>query len=170
MQERFSPKRFLSESISHGILLKCCNVHWWATADDKFLAAAILKGYGLPVPETQAVFSKSGDVLFGPVAINTLWSGFGGLCQADNDGDPIVRYDRMADRWVIMQLAVTGADGGNAPFLVCVAVSTGGDPTGSFNRYSFSYAAFPDYPKLSVWMPPSNRPDPWAHCTAYQFS
>jgi len=53
-------KRFLSESVSHGILLKCCNVHWWATADDKFLAAAILKGYGLPVPETQAVFSKSG--------------------------------------------------------------------------------------------------------------
>ena len=53
-------KRFLSESVSHRILLKCCNIHWWAAADDKFLAAAILKGYGVPVPETQAVFSKSG--------------------------------------------------------------------------------------------------------------
>jgi len=53
-------KRFLSESVSHRLLLKCCNVHWWAAADDKFLAAAILRGYGVPVPETQAVFSRSG--------------------------------------------------------------------------------------------------------------
>ena len=53
-------KRFLSESISHRLLLKCCNIHWWAAADDKFLAAAILKGYGAPIPETQAVFSRSG--------------------------------------------------------------------------------------------------------------
>ena len=98
-----------------------------------------------------AVFSKSGSVLFGPVAINTLWSGFGGLCQTDNDGDPTVRYDRMADRWIIQQFAVTGADGTSTPFLECLAVSTGGDPTGSFNRYSFTYADFPDYPKLSVW-------------------
>ncbi len=52
-------KRFLSESISHRLLLKCCNVHWWAAADDKFLAAAILKGYGVAIPETQAVFSRS---------------------------------------------------------------------------------------------------------------
>ena len=52
-------KRFLSEGVSHRLLLKCCNVHWWAAADDKFLAAAILKGYGVPIPETQAVFSKS---------------------------------------------------------------------------------------------------------------
>ena len=98
-----------------------------------------------------AVFSKSGSVLFGPVAINTLWSGFGGLCQTDNDGDPTVRYDRIADRWIIQQFAVTGANGGSTPFLECLAVSTSGDPTGSFNRYSFAYANFPDYPKLSVW-------------------
>jgi hypothetical protein len=98
-----------------------------------------------------AVFNKSGTAIFGPVAINTLWSGFGGLCQTDNDGDPTVSYDRLADRWVIQQFAVTGADGVNTPFLECLAVSTTGDPTGSFNRYSFSYANFPDYPKLSVW-------------------
>lgn len=53
-------KRFLSESVSPRMLLKCCNVHWWAASDDKFLAAAILKGYGVAVPETQAVFSTSG--------------------------------------------------------------------------------------------------------------
>src|SRR5256714_4382889 len=30
---------------------------------------------------------------------NVLWSGFGGRCQSDNDGDPIVQYDQLADRW-----------------------------------------------------------------------
>jgi hypothetical protein len=98
-----------------------------------------------------AVFNKSGGVVFGPVTINTLWSGFGGLCQTDNDGDPTVRYDRLADRWVIQQFAVTGANGVATPFLECFAVSTSGDPTGTFNRYSFNYANFPDYPKMSVW-------------------
>ena len=98
-----------------------------------------------------AVFNKSGTAVFGPVAINTLWSGFGGLCQQDNDGDPVVRYDRAADRWIILQLAINGANGGSVPFEICVAVSTTGDPTGSFNRYAFAYANFPDFPKLGVW-------------------
>ena len=98
-----------------------------------------------------AIFNKSGVPIFGPVPVNTLWGGFGGLCQTDNDGDPVVVYDRIADRWVISQFAVTGADGASVPFLQCVAVSQTPDPTGSFNRYSFGYTAFPDYPKMGVW-------------------
>ncbi|HEY7781128.1 MAG TPA: hypothetical protein VIC85_13020 [Ktedonobacterales bacterium] len=101
-----------------------------------------------------AVFNKDstrgavGTVRYGPVAINTLWSGFGGLCQTDNDGDPTVVYDGMANRWIIAQFAVTGA---TTTYLQCVAVSTTGDPTGTWNRYSFSYSNFPDYPKMGVW-------------------
>jgi hypothetical protein len=101
-----------------------------------------------------AVFNKDatrgaiGSVRFGPVQINTLWSGFGGLCQADNDGDPIVVYDSIANRWLITQFAVTNA---NPNFFQCIAVSTGSDPTGSFNRYAFSYPNFPDYPKFGLW-------------------
>src|SRR5471030_556183 len=34
-----------------------------------------------------AVFSKTGTPLFGPVPIDTIWSGFGGGCQVENDGD-----------------------------------------------------------------------------------
>lgn len=98
-----------------------------------------------------AVFDKGGTPTFGPVAVNTLWSGFGGLCEADNDGDPVVRYDRAADRWIILQLAIRNANGSSVPFEICVAVSATGDPTGSFNRYAFPYAGFPDFPKLSVW-------------------
>jgi hypothetical protein len=95
-----------------------------------------------------AVFSKAGTPLFGPVPINTLWSGFAGSnCGVENDGDPIVSYDRIADRWIISQFQVT-----TTPFQQCVAVSTTPDPTGAYARYAFTYTdGFPDYPKMGVW-------------------
>ena len=78
---------------------------------------------------------------------NVVWQGFGGRCQTDNDGDPIVQYDQLADRWVLTQFAVSGT-----PFTQCVAVSTGPDPTGTYFRYAFSYnRSFNDYPKMGVW-------------------
>jgi hypothetical protein len=96
-----------------------------------------------------AVMSKSGAFLLGPEPINTLWSGFGGNCQTDNGGDPIVKYDSIANRWLVSQLANTASTSG--PWYECVAVSTSGDATGSYNRYAFTYTDFPDYPKISVW-------------------
>src|SRR5947209_3514310 len=94
-----------------------------------------------------AVFNKSGAVVYGPVQTNTLWSGFGGGCQTNNDGDATVAYDRLSDRWIISQFSVS-----TTPYLQCVAVSTTGDATGSYYRYAFQYAdQFPDYPKLGVW-------------------
>lgn len=78
---------------------------------------------------------------------NVVWQGFGGRCQSDNDGDPIVQYDQLADRWVLTQFAVSAQ-----PFTQCVAVSTSPDPTGTYFRYSFSYGRdFNDYPKMGVW-------------------
>src|SRR3989442_1850500 len=70
-----------------------------------------------------AIFNKAGIPIFGPVPINTLWQGFCGLCQSDNDGDPIVIYNPIADPWVISQFAVSGANGTRVPFLQFVAVS-----------------------------------------------
>ena len=93
-----------------------------------------------------AVFNKSGGVVYGPVTINTLWSGFGGGCQNNNDGDPIAKYDSLADRWIISQLSIS-----TTPYLECVAVSQTSDPTGAYNRYAWQYSLFPDYPKMSVW-------------------
>jgi len=49
------------------------------------------------------IWDKSGNVLLTARAINTLFSGFGGACQTQNSGDPVVNYDRLADRWVISQ-------------------------------------------------------------------
>jgi hypothetical protein len=98
------------------------------------------------VNEDFAIFNKSGTAIYGPVPTNTLWSGFGGGCQSNNDGDATVDYDRAADRWVFQQFSVS-----TAPYLDCVAVSKTSDPTGQYYRYSFQYSSFPDYPKLGVW-------------------
>ncbi len=102
------------------------------------------------VNESFAVFTKAtGAIEPGfPKAGNALWAGFGGGCQTNNDGDPIVQYDKAANRWVITQFSVT-----TTPYLQCVAVSTSSDAAGTYNRYAFSYGTtqFPDYPKLGVW-------------------
>ena len=56
-----------------------------------------------------AVFNKStGALIAGPIAGNTLWSGFGGGCQTNNNGDPIVLYDKLANRWVMSQFRIPG--------------------------------------------------------------
>jgi hypothetical protein len=93
------------------------------------------------------IFDKSGNSLFGPAANNTLWSGFGGDCQTDNAGDPVVLYDQLADRWILTQFTSSGPT-----FFECVAVSQTSDPTGSYFRYAISTGNnFPDYPKGGVW-------------------
>ncbi|HKT00294.1 MAG TPA: hypothetical protein VJT31_12245 [Rugosimonospora sp.] len=95
-----------------------------------------------------AVFSKTGSTVYGPANTNTLFSGFGGPCETTNDGDATARYDALAGRWIITQFANVQTSG---PFYECVAVSQTSDATGAYNRYSYQYSSFPDYPKVSVW-------------------
>jgi hypothetical protein len=70
------------------------------------------------------IYDKSGHLLAGPASINSLWTNFGGPCESGNEGDPIVRYDQMADRWLISQFQLR-------QFFQCVAISRGPDPTTS---------------------------------------
>jgi len=94
-----------------------------------------------------AVYNKTtGALVMGPIAGNTLWAGFGGGCQTNNDGDIIAQYDKAANRWVLTQFSVS-----TTPFLQCVAVSTTSDAAGTYNRYAFQEPNFNDYPKLGVW-------------------
>jgi hypothetical protein len=97
-----------------------------------------------------AVFDKTtGAIAPGfPKAGNSPWVGFGGGCQTNNDGDPIVQYDKLANRWILTQFSVS-----TTPYLQCVAVSQTPDATGAYYRYAFSYGntQFNDYPKLGVW-------------------
>jgi hypothetical protein len=48
------------------------------------------------------MFPETGHVLYGPVNTNNVFMGFGGTCEAMNNGDAVVRYDQLADRWLIV--------------------------------------------------------------------
>lgn len=47
-------------------------------------------------------FAATGKALYGPVPTNTIFKGFGGTCEAMNNGDAVVRYDQLADRWLVV--------------------------------------------------------------------
>lgn len=47
-------------------------------------------------------FAVTGKVLYGPVPTNNVFRGFGGACEAVNNGDAVVRYDQLAGRWLIV--------------------------------------------------------------------
>jgi hypothetical protein len=99
-----------------------------------------------------AIYNKTGATLFGPANINTLFSSLSGPCKTQNNGDPIVVYDALADRWVITQFAVNAPPTGLASYQ-CTAISRTGDPLGAYYLYPFplSPVLFFDYPHIGVW-------------------
>ena len=105
-----------------------------------------------------AAYDRQGSRLLGPTPIGALWDGFAVDDCTDASGDPVVLYDQTTDRWILSQFTTRGFDDPSRPFFNCVAVSTTGDPTGSYFRYAFITGAaasggffFPDYPKYGVW-------------------
>ncbi len=66
-----------------------------------------------------AKFDTTGRALYGPVQSNVVFRGAGGACEARNSGDAVVRYDQLADRWLIVipvfQRSVWHADDPKAP-------------------------------------------------------
>ena len=61
-----------------------------------------------------ATYDTTGRTLYGPVSTNTLFAGFGGVCEARPNGDAVVRYDQLAGRWLVVmpifRRTVFGAD------------------------------------------------------------
>ena len=97
-----------------------------------------------------AVYNKSGALLSGPTNFTTFFNPVGGACSS-GASDPIVNYDRLADRWVISDVGI------GSTFSECVAVSKTNDPTGAYTLYNFSFGSnLNDYPKLGVWPTTSN--------------
>ena len=98
-----------------------------------------------------AIFDKNGNRLLGPIKGKFLWQGLGGPgtpvpCEVNNDGDPIVSYDRVANRWILSQFSVNGGT-----FAQCIAVSETSDALGRYHRYEYESPAFNDYPHMGVW-------------------
>lgn len=86
-----------------------------------------------------AVYDKNGTGT--PVYTGSVGTVTGNSGSA---GDPVVVYDKFADRWVICQMkSSTG---------VAFAVSKTNDPAGAWSAYSsFTTASSNDYLKFSVW-------------------
>jgi hypothetical protein len=89
------------------------------------------------------IFDKEGNSVLGPFPTSTFFTGMTGNCAISDDGDPVVLYDEETDRWLVSQFLASFQDG------LCIAISTSGDPTGSYYQYEFDFTGigFPDYPK-----------------------
>ncbi|QTD52063.1 pre-peptidase C-terminal domain-containing protein [Sulfidibacter corallicola] len=91
---------------------------------------------------TFVVYDKdTGQQVAGPFNMDSFGSGNCG----SGLGDPVILYDRLAERWMISEFA----SGSN---VLCVYVSQTSDPvSGGWYAYAFPTPSFPDYPKYSVW-------------------
>ncbi|MDX1350318.1 MAG: GEVED domain-containing protein [Putridiphycobacter sp.] len=81
------------------------------------------------------IFDKQGNSLVGPNALSSVLS--------SNNGDPIVLYDKFADRWFL-----SGFGQGNS---LSFAMSNTPDPAGSYTVWNYNLSSFPDYPKYGLW-------------------
>lgn len=100
-----------------------------------------------------AVYSKTGAILAGPTNIQHVFAPLGGVC-ASTYGDPVVLYDRAADRWVLSYIGTNSAGSIGAE---CVAVSKTNNPAGAYYLYGYSFGSnLNDYPKLSTWATATN--------------
>jgi hypothetical protein len=106
-----------------------------------------------------AVFSKkgkkydtTGKPLYGAVPNNTVFTGFGVRCGVTNNADAVVRYDQIADRWlIVLPVFSRPPDNPQGPYAMCYAVSATPDPLGRYYRYEFQRPLFPDYPRPAIW-------------------
>ncbi len=83
-----------------------------------------------------------------PFKLSQLYSALGTPCSTRDDGDIIVLYDSLADRWILSQYCTFAP-----PFRQMFAVSKTGDATGSYYVYEFVMPnnKLNDYSKLGVW-------------------
>jgi hypothetical protein len=99
------------------------------------------------------VFDKSGGVISPPVSDDTFWGSLSGTCdQLGGYSDPIVQYDRVADRWIVGEVAIPLFPGLVGQFAQCFAVSKTSDPTGAYYQWTYGFGTtIPDYPKIAMW-------------------
>ncbi len=87
---------------------------------------------------TFKVYDKTSGTVLLTATLGNLWTP-----ATANAGDPIVMYDKAADRWFLAQFG-----SGNQ---IYIAISTTANPTGSYYTYTYVSPAFPDYLKFSTW-------------------
>src|SRR5215204_2817170 len=94
------------------------------------------------------IYNKNGSAVTESFKMSDIFSPLGTVCAARNDGEAIVLYDPLADRWLLSQYC-------NAfpPFRQMIAVSQSSDPTGAYFIYEFVMPnmRLNDYAKFGVW-------------------
>ena len=95
------------------------------------------------------IYSRTGTPLIPLTSIGALFSTVPGPCANSEDGDPIVLYDQLADRWILSEFCVVANPNNHQ----LIAISQTGDPTGAYYVYDFMMPnnKFNDYPKFGVW-------------------
>src|SRR6266851_960958 len=107
------------------------------------------------------VFDKQGNQVQAPVADSTFWGALSSCYQFGGFSDPIIKYDRAADRWVVGEVATPLFPGLIGQYAQCFAVSKTSDPTfasdangNNTSYYIWAYgfgANVNDYDKIAVW-------------------
>lgn len=123
-------------------------------------------------------YDKTGTVLYGPVATKFVWAGFGGVCEARNSGDAVVRYDQLAGRWLIVMPMFSRVAPGEFPETIAQghgeAVPPGQLAKSGQQSSPGPAAAFPTNPPQPP-PPPEHRPPQakegvWGMCYAVSTS
>jgi len=92
--------------------------------------------YVVAVNVSIKIFDKAGTLLAGPTNLGAYIGG--------GNGDPIIIYDRLADRYFLSQFRISTNS-------LIIGVSTSPDPTDTYHLYNFPLTSFPDYPHYSIW-------------------
>ncbi len=92
-----------------------------------------------------SVYDKSGTRLAGPTTFKSL-APAGDPC-ATSVSDPIVMFDRLANRWFLLEMG-----GSSSANRLCTYVSNTENPvSGGWKFYGYATPALPDYPHCSIW-------------------
>jgi hypothetical protein len=116
------------------------------------------------VNDAYAIYSKTGTLL-ASFTEDQLWSTSGvNPCNGDSQGDPVVLYDQLADRWILTHFAfpVDNTNTPISPYYQCVAASKTADPvSGGWWLYPLPMdpggaglppeGALNDYAKFGIW-------------------
>ncbi len=73
------------------------------------------------------IYSRTGTALIPLTSLGALFGTIPGSCAGSTDGDPVVVYDQLADRWLISEFCTVA----NPNSHQLIAVSKTGDPTGA---------------------------------------
>ncbi|MEJ2682858.1 MAG: fibronectin type III domain-containing protein [Candidatus Sulfobium sp.] len=118
------------------------------------------------VNDAYSIYDKTTGTLQASFTENSLFSSgpTRTVCDTNSNGDPVVLYDQLENRWILTNFAFgfNGSGKPTSPFYECIAVSKTGNPvTGGWWLYALRMdpggtglppaGTINDYPKFGIW-------------------